>query len=288
MSSIIQLFSPDSTGGKPPHESVTHCQLPKEVLNTDPLLLMWSTYRRVWTLHMQRLFVSWRSHPWRRVGWNGKGTGMHCGCNSVESCLRLLALLFCSVEIAVPAWTCADRYNWHPGSLCRSEKLWSLPWFWTLMFEVFGRRTWPKMNLSALEVNVFYNKLNVAVVWCNHTGDRDWFGLGKSQGEKDCLVFSWDSRVQGSQHRKLLEGNETCHFLRYLKTESAYSHILLNCAWSALVWETRNNELNIKPACRELQFVHFRKEKPCTFSKVSPFGNPDVPLPLSHSVSKSR
>lgn len=103
---------------------------------------------------------------------------------------------------------------------------------------------------------------NVVIVWCNHhTGDRDWFGLGETQGEKDCLGFNWDCRVQGSKHGKLLERNETCPFWRYLKTESTSCHVLLNCMWSALLWESRNNELNVKPACRELQSLSILRKK---------------------------
>lgn len=122
-------------------------------------------------------------------------------------------------------------------------------------------------------------RINVVVVWCNHhIGDRDRHGLGKTQEEKDILGFSWDSRVQGSKHGKLLERNETCHFWRYLKTQSTSCHVLLNCMGSALVWKNRNNELNVKPACRGLQRLSIlRKKNFCTFSEVSPFGNPNVP-----------
>lgn len=104
-------------------------------------------------------------------------------------------------------------------------------------------------------------RINVVVGWCNHKGDRDWFGLGKTQGEKDCLGFSWDCRVQVSKHGTLLERNETCHFWRYVKTESTSCHVLLNCMWSALVWESRNNELNVKPAFRGLQSLCILRKK---------------------------
>lgn len=40
-----------------------------------------------------------------------------------------------------------------------------------------------------------------------------------------------------------------------------HPHVLLNCTWDELLWESRNNELNVRPAGRRLQFVHFKKGK---------------------------
>lgn len=108
------------------------------------------------------------------------------------------------------------------------------------------------------------------MVAVHHTADWDWFGLGNTQGEQDCLGFSWDYRGQGLKHGKLFERNETCHFWRCLKTESTSSHVLLNCMWSALVLESRNNELNVKPACRELRSLSILRKKNFVLSLKCP------------------
>lgn len=140
------------------HESVTHGQLQHARLQHRHLIahVVVAFQKSLNSAHAEAVcLMAITPLTARRLKWK------NC-CNSVESCLRLLAPPSCSVEIAVPAWACADRHNWHPDSVCRSGKLWSLPQFWILMFGVFGWRTWPEMNLSALEANVFYIGSTVA------------------------------------------------------------------------------------------------------------------------------
>lgn len=168
-----------------------------------------------------------------RLKW--KHTGMHCGCNSVESCLRLLAPLSCDVENAVPAPACADRHNWHPGGVCRSGKPWSGSQL--LDPDVRGIRledmTWdePVSNRrwKVLILDPPWRR-NVVGWFHRHTGDREWCGL--EPGRNGLIIFRL--RRLGSRFTaSLRESNETRHSWRYLQKESTpacFAKLHVSCA----------------------------------------------------------
>lgn len=187
-----------------------------------------------------------------RLKW--KRTGMHCGCNSVESCLRLLAPLSCDVENAVPARACADRHNFHPGGVCRSGKLWSGSQFWDpdvrgirledmTWDEPVSNRRWKVLILDPLW------RINVFVWFRRHTGDREWFGV--DPGRKGLIVFRL--RRLGSRFTtSLRESNETRHSWRYLKKGI---HIHVFCLTAREMHSSENPEImSLFSDCRVCSF----------------------------------